>query len=72
MQVLVCMLQCVIVALCIVQLGTDTWFYAKRCICSLIENMVRKLIHTYTHIPGNLNTHSLKWNAGKTHDHVKG
>ena len=22
------------------QLGTDTWFYAKRCLCSLVENMV--------------------------------
>ena len=28
------------------QLGTDTWFYAKRCICSLIENMVRKIHNT--------------------------
>ncbi len=24
-----------------IQLGTDTWFYAKRCFCSLIVNMVR-------------------------------
>ena len=31
-----------IIALCTVQLGTDTWFYVKRCICSLIENMVGK------------------------------
>ena len=21
------------------KLGTDTWFYAKRCFCSLVENM---------------------------------
>ena len=26
------------------QLGTDTWFYAKRCFCSLLEIMVTSLI----------------------------
>ncbi|CAI8024711.1 Tetratricopeptide repeat protein 30A [Geodia barretti] len=26
------------------KLGTDTWFYAKRCLCSLIENMAKHMI----------------------------
>lgn len=26
------------------KLGTDTWFYAKRCFLSLIENMAKQLI----------------------------
>lgn len=26
------------------KLGTDTWFYTKRCFCSLIENMAKQMI----------------------------
>ena len=26
------------------QLGTDTWFYAKRCFLSLLENMAKHMI----------------------------
>ncbi|RDD39424.1 Tetratricopeptide repeat protein 30A [Trichoplax sp. H2] len=26
------------------KLGTDTWFYAKRCFCSLLENMAKHMI----------------------------
>ena len=29
------------------QLGTDTWFYAKRCFLSLLENMVRKEVVSF-------------------------
>lgn len=27
-----------------VQLGTDTWFYAKRCFLSLLENMSKHMV----------------------------
>lgn len=27
-----------------VQLGTDTWFYAKRCLLSLLENMAKHMV----------------------------
>lgn len=26
------------------QLGTDTWFYAKRCFLSLLENMAKHMV----------------------------
>lgn len=31
-------------ALCVLQLGTDTWFYIKRCFLSLLENMAKHMI----------------------------
>ena len=34
------------------QLGTDTWFYAKRCFLSLLENLVRKLVLLYVESAG--------------------
>ena len=34
-------LLCTLWFLLYTQLGTDTWFYSKRCFVSLIENMVR-------------------------------
>lgn len=60
----------VFVCLCAcVQLGTDTWFYAKRCFLSLLENMskhmvmlrdavVKECVQFLEHCEGELQSHN--------------